>query len=82
MEQLQQITIIVYLNLLIQEIKDLDIFVNNAIKMIMPFIQVFLKTDGVFSEVDDAPYVPQNCYECHQSKPPITCTCYHLSSFG
>jgi len=34
------------------------------------------------SEVDDAPYVPQNCYECHQSKPPITCTCCHLSSFG
>ncbi|MBW1973389.1 MAG: hypothetical protein JRI44_11250 [Deltaproteobacteria bacterium] len=29
------------------------------------------------SEVDDAPYVPQNCDECHQSKQPITCTCCH-----
>ncbi len=59
------------------EIKHLNIFADNVIKMIIPFIQVFLKTDGVFSEVDDAPYVPQNCYECHQSKQPITCTCCH-----
>ena len=29
------------------------------------------------SEVDDAPYVPDQCSECHQSKQPITCTCCH-----
>jgi len=29
------------------EIKHLDIFADNAIKMIKPFIQVILKTDGV-----------------------------------
>ncbi|RKX61555.1 MAG: hypothetical protein DRP34_05600 [Thermodesulfobacteriota bacterium] len=63
------------------EIKDLNIFADNVIKMIIPFTQVFLKTDGVFSEVDDAPYVPQSCSKCHQGgdggKSPITCTCCH-----